>query len=96
VGRGEKRTTPVIRIRGDLPPGAKTAGMTTVVPAQWMLVYLDARTLWPHRLEWYGDDRKGVSRRILCVEFTPPSGEGRLTDAECTRMFSYRPEDDGR
>jgi hypothetical protein len=93
---GLLENVPVICIRSDLAPQAKTAGIDTVIPARQVNVYLSARTLWPLRFEWHGVDKAGASRRILCLEFTEPDADRDLTVAECTRMFSYRPDEDRR
>ena len=62
------------------------------LPVRLAYVYLNAKTLWPTRLEWWGIDKTKTPRPILRIEFLDPEINHELTAAECARMFSYQPE----
>ncbi len=83
----------VISVTGDLdlPPGGRAAVASSV---RSCIVQLDAKTLWPHRLEWHGPDLAGDSRMILRMEFLEPELHRRLSEQECIRIFSYTPNQD--
>lgn len=79
---------PAIRVRGKLD-AAQAPGET---PAESACVYLDAQTLWPHRLEWWGQGGKDGPRLVLQMEFRDPELNRAPSLQECVRLFSYRPE----
>jgi hypothetical protein len=83
----------VIQISGELNPEAMPLCARTTIPVRHAYVYLDAKTLWPHAVEWWGVDRTNQSRVILRVEFLEPELNCPLSDEECMRIFSYRPDD---
>lgn len=88
--------TPVIRVKGDLDPDAKTGLSSTVMPACQAVAYLDAKTLWPRRLEWWGRDMANARRMISCIEFTDAEVNRPLSTEACMRAFSYQAEESGR
>ncbi len=81
---------PVIQIHFDVNPSDKT--MT--IPARHANVYLDARTLWPWRVEWWGPDNENRLRSILRIEFLEPELNRELSVEECVRVFSYQPTEE--
>lgn len=83
---------PVIQIKGEMAPTAKTTCACTMSPLHYAYVYLDAGTLWPHCIEWWGTDKEGTPRRVLRVEFLESDVGRELSEAECAKVFSYRPE----
>ena len=83
--------TPVIQIKGDLNANWASANVGTKTPVQQACVYLDAKTLWPQRIEWWGVDMTNSPRRVLCIEFLEPEFLRELSIDECVRMFSYKP-----
>jgi hypothetical protein len=76
---------PVIQIKGNLDPAAPKT------PAQVGYAYLDAKTLWPHRLEWWNEDNAHAPRPIVQIEFLEPEINRELSLEECARVFSYQP-----
>jgi hypothetical protein len=91
---GVLQGTPVIQIKGDIPAEAMSKCMRTIIPVRHAYIYLDAKTLWPHRIEWWGADKKHPLRAILSIEFFEPELGCELSDEECMRTFSYRPNAD--
>jgi hypothetical protein len=90
TGRLDDRA--VIQVTGAMDPEAKCcAGFS--IPAHQVCAYLDARTLWPCRVEWHGRAKAGAPRQMLAVEFHDPETDRELSAAECTRLFSYQPEE---
>jgi hypothetical protein len=75
----------VIQVKGNLEPGARS--ICTSVPVQSAIVYLDAKTLWPTRLEWWASDSR---EPVVCFEFLDPDLDHALSDEECARLFSYQ------
>jgi hypothetical protein len=58
------------------------------VPRQCRL-FLDAKTLWPHRLEWWGPARPGADNSLLVqMEFRNPNHEP-LDEARCKKEFTF-------
>lgn len=76
----------VIQIKGEL----KTGGL--VAQARHARIYLDAKTLWPQRLEWWGASKAEAPQLLFSSEFFEPEFDRELSVAECTRVFSYRPD----
>jgi hypothetical protein len=59
------------------------------------VVYLDAATLWPHRLEWWGPARPGeADTPVVQMEFRDPVLNRPLSEEECLREFSFDPGPD--
>jgi hypothetical protein len=55
-------------------------------------VYLDARTYWPQRLEWWGPQAAGGADRLLVqMEFRNPVVNRPLPAAKCSRLFAFQP-----
>ena len=82
---------PVVRIGGRL--AKKSPGADAMPPlADFCYLYLDAQSLWPGRLEWWGSDAKQNARPVLAMEFTDPEVNRALSLDECVRVFSYRPD----
>ena len=81
----------VVRLRGVLAAGP-TGVATSPVAADFCYLYLDAQSLWPHRLEWWGTGSKQLARPVLALEFTDPQVNRPLSLDECVRVFSYQPE----
>jgi hypothetical protein len=53
-------------------------------------LYLDAVTLWPHRLEWWGPaNDQGADSLIFQMEFRHPIWNHALTKEQCRREFSF-------
>lgn len=82
---------PAIRLRGKLD-AALASGKDAGPPAASACVYLDAQTLWPHRLEWWSDGGKDGPRLVLQTEFRDPEINRAPSLAECVQLFSYHPE----
>ncbi|MBM3996697.1 MAG: hypothetical protein FJ303_21465 [Planctomycetes bacterium] len=87
TGRLKDRT--VIRIHGDLDAGAKTSFASS---AHTAVAYLDTKTLWPCRLEWWGIDSANAPRLISCMDFEGTEVNCPLSADECMRVFSYQAE----
>jgi hypothetical protein len=64
---------------GELPPGLRPHATPRTC-----VVWLDARTLWPHRLEWGGEG----GRDTWQVEFRDPLLNQPLAPARCARLFA--------
>ncbi len=69
---------PVIQLHGDVAASAR--------PMRNCSVFLDAKTLWPHRVEW-----RSQSQHVMRIEFCDPKVNQQLSLAECERIFSYQP-----
>lgn len=79
----------VIQISGDCELEANAdAGSIAVCYCQ---VYLDAETLWPCQIEWFGLDALGNLKPIMRVEYTDPEFNQELSLSDCARLFSYQP-----
>jgi hypothetical protein len=89
---GTIASTEVIQIKGDLEPKAMPVCSCTAIPVHAGYVYLDAKTLWPVRMEWCGRDRNQKMCRVLRIEFLDPELNQPLGEAECARLFSYQPQ----
>ena len=90
---GLLQQSPVIQIHGNLNPTSKKSDTFSANSACHACVYLDAKTLWPVRLEWWGAEKATLpSRPILCIEFLEPVINCVLSGEECMRTFSYRPD----
>jgi hypothetical protein len=51
-------------------------------------LYLDAATLWPHRIEWIGSDRPDDHPTLLLqMEFRDPIRNHPLSETDCARVF---------
>ena len=81
----------LIQIKGELEPTAMSVCARTAIPVCVAYVYLDAQTLWPTRMEWWGVDESNNLRLVLRIEFLDAELNRELSDAECMRLFSYQP-----
>jgi hypothetical protein len=82
---------PVIRLKGELQPGDYAPLAHTAIPVRNCYIYLDAKTLWPRRIEWWGHAKFRSSRCVMQIEFRDPVVNEELSVDECTRLFSYQP-----
>lgn len=85
--------TPVIQLNGDIDPAKLPIFAALNLKSLHAHVYLDAGTLWPRRIEWWGAD-KGPKRQLMAIEFRDPIVGVPLSHEECEQMFSYRPDGD--
>jgi hypothetical protein len=76
---------PVIQIKADLDPAPPKT------PARLGYAYLDAKTLWPRRIEWWSPDKTDAARPLVQIEFLEPEINHALSLEECTLAFSYQP-----
>ncbi|HTU19931.1 MAG TPA: hypothetical protein VMG10_17845 [Gemmataceae bacterium] len=55
-------------------------------------VYLDARSYWPLRLEWWGPSTAdGADRLLMQMEFRNPVFNRPLPSETCARLFAFHP-----
>jgi hypothetical protein len=55
-------------------------------------VYLDARTYWPQRIEWWGPSTAGGADHLLVqMEFREPVFNRPLPAETCARLFAFHP-----
>ncbi len=55
-------------------------------------LYLDARTYWPQRVEWWGPSSgAGVDRLLVQMEFRNPIFNRPLPEDVCARLFAFQP-----
>jgi len=89
--RGLWKNKPVIRLTGTLKyPSDDSPDRRFTVPPKLCRVYLDARSLWPHRVEWLtspSDEDFGFL--LLQMEFRDPEINQPLTHDDCVREFTY-------
>ncbi len=90
VQTGHWQNRPALLLTGNLPPtgpaGNQFANQFAMPPRRGLLV-LDPQTLWPLRLEWWGDHSL-----LLELEFRDPEINQQLAHADCVREFTYTPE----
>jgi hypothetical protein len=95
---------PVVVLRGRITPDHEAAARlpaelrSELQPRQANL-YLDAETLWPHRVEWWGSAESGDPLVLLLqIEFRDPVLDRALSAEECRRIFacSESPETSSR
>jgi hypothetical protein len=82
---------PVIHVKGDLDLGKFPAFADTNLTVFSVSVFLDARTLWPVCIEWWGANGTKAARPLAQIEFREPIIGVPITDDECASMFSYSP-----
>jgi hypothetical protein len=77
---------------GDRPPtGTPTEdGQGSAVPCRCRL-YLDVRTLWPRRVEWWAEESGGGAALVSEVEFRDPVLNRPLPPERCPREFALGP-----
>jgi hypothetical protein len=86
-------------VRLTLQWNARTADSLAVPDRPWpaylprrCVLTLDAETLWPYRLEWWGPGRDAERELALVqMEFRDPVLNQPLTRARCAREFTFRP-----
>jgi hypothetical protein len=83
---------PVIQIKGEISPAAAPSQKRASIAC----AYVDARTLWPHRLEWWECDKTQTPRLSVCIEFLEPQINQGLSLDDCARVFSYHPDGNER
>lgn len=83
---------PVIQLNADLDPSKILAYSAMKLAALSACVYLDAKTLWPVRIEWWGADNARTARPLANSEFHDPIIGLPLADEASAHMFSYRPD----
>jgi hypothetical protein len=86
--------TAVIQVKGEIDSGAMPMCAGTTMPVRHAYIYLDAKTLWPHRLEWWSRDKTNALRSVLRLEFLEPQIDHELSVEACMQMFSYEPNDE--
>jgi hypothetical protein len=86
---GRLRDRRVIQIAGELDAAAKQTSASIAV--RNCRVYLDAATLWPCQIDWFGLDAFSHWKPIMRVEYADPEINQELSLSECARLFSYQP-----
>jgi hypothetical protein len=87
----------VVRITGEWPTdGARLASLPEDVPLTLVprrcRVYLDSRTLWPCRVEWWGQEAdSGADVLLSQIEFRAPVINRPLSPEACVREFTVTP-----
>lgn len=84
----------VARLHGTCAAGGSADLTSTLVP-EFCYVYVDAQSLWPHRIEWWGKDQAPMARPVLEIEFRDPQLNRPLSMPDCIRAFSYQPSESG-
>ena len=82
----------VIEIKGAIDPAKLPMFAAKNLTALRSHVYLDAKTLWPCRVEWWGSHNGSALRQLTAVEYRDPIVGVALSQEECERVFSYHPE----
>lgn len=91
--RGIWQAKPVLRLEGTLDGASQGPPETCwLAPPRFCHLYLDAQTLWPHRVEWWAAKADGSPFLLLQVEFRSPEINLPLTHEECVRAFTFQPE----
>ncbi len=85
---------PVVQIGGDIDAAHAPAAIRSKAPILFVRAYLDARTLWPSRLQWF--DSADAEHPILRIEFADVAIGHALSLEECAGVFSYHPGGDER
>jgi len=83
---------PVIQLKADLDPAKISAFSAMKLTALSACLYLDAKTLWPVRIDWTGAEGAKAPRLVRQIEFREPVVGVALDDDACARMFSYHPD----
>lgn len=83
---GSLNGEPVIQIEGTVATASVPALAHLKADTLAATVYLDAKTLWPRRIEWHGS-----GERFSQIEFIDGSVGAELDLDECARVFSYVP-----
>lgn len=89
VEAGQCQGQSVLRVSGVLPSANENA--LSFKPSVCH-VFLDAKTLWPVRVEWWGKKReRDPLSLMLQMEFRDPEVNRPLSHDDCARLFSYQP-----
>jgi hypothetical protein len=85
----------VVRLTGQVKSTANPdPAKGLAVPPRVCRLYLDAKTLWPVRIEWWSAaPAAAAADLILQIEFRRPTINQPLSHEECVREFSYQPEE---
>jgi hypothetical protein len=91
--QGTWKGNSVIRLTGTVKEDQAVAEPRFTVPPRICQLYLDARSLWPHRAEWWAfqEDEKNAFL-LLELEFRDPVINQPLSHEDCIREFTYQPE----
>jgi hypothetical protein len=81
----------VILIKGEIDSEKLRRQALRAVPINYCYLFLDAKTLWPERVEWWGLDRRRSLRCVLQIDFHDHELNQELPLEQCVRAFSYRP-----
>jgi hypothetical protein len=85
---------PVVVLRGTIIPDSQALGevpadLRSRMEPREAAVYLDAETLWPHRIEWWGSDKAGAPLSlILQMEFRDPVVDHPISPELCAQLFT--------
>ncbi len=71
-----------------LPP---VEGLRPPPQARRVCVFLDPRTMWPRRVEWWGETAEGDPVTLAELEFRTPVLNQPLSAAECRQAFTFVP-----
>jgi hypothetical protein len=83
----------VIRLTGSVKENTKLSpAMQRAASPRVCALYLDAQTLWPHRVEWRSLRRPEEGFLFLQMEFRDPEINHPLSHEDCVREFTYQPE----
>jgi hypothetical protein len=82
---------PVIQLKGDLDPRHERDPAISAIRLRCCFLFLDAQTLWPVRVEWWGSNSSRGLRCVLQTEFLDPVLNQELTVEQCVQAFSYQP-----
>jgi hypothetical protein len=92
---GTWKDNKVIRLAGVVKKAFRDSSVAwVVVPPRHCYVYLDAQTLWPHRIEWWASQNpEDPALLFLQLEFRAPEINHPLSREECVREFTYQPDE---
>jgi hypothetical protein len=85
---------PVIRLAGSVKRGTLAPPENPGAPsARSCYLYLDADSLWPHRIEWWTSPRPvACDVPLVQLEFRDPQVNQPLSHEDCVREFTYQPD----
>jgi hypothetical protein len=90
---GKLQGKDAIQFQGELTGEVKSTALQTNTPPRSVVLFLDAQTLWPHRVEWWGQDPRLGMRAIVEIEFRQPVLNREVPLQQCAQLFSYHPAD---
>jgi hypothetical protein len=84
----------VVRLTGSVKGGlAVCPESRDGLMAQTCNLYLDADSLWPHRIEWWASPQPDEHDVLLVqLEFRGPQINQPLSHEDCVREFTYQPD----